>query len=331
MITHNRAGRFFVKSRLKAGPRPRQRLKGRAGSSAGDRQSRIIFTVLGFTALTALLLIVLFLFLEGAALFTHPIENGSWVSLGDFILGSFWYPGYDPPEFGILPLMAASFSVTVLSACLSIPLGMGTALYLSSVAGPRVREWGKPVIELLAAIPSVVLGLAGMMVIAPLMQQWWDVPSGLNMLNASVMLALMAIPTIASIAEDALESVPRDLLEASYALGATPLQTLMRTKLPCALSGVGAGIILGLTRAMGETMVVLMCAGGAAQLSFSPLEAIRPMTSTIAAEMGETAVGGSHYSALFAIGITLFLMTFAFNLLASFIAARYSQKGYQAA
>jgi phosphate transport system permease protein len=193
-----------------------------------------------------------------------------------------------------------------------------------------VREWGKPLIELLAAMPSVVLGFIGMSVIAPLMQEWWDVPSGLNMLNAAVMLALMAVPTIASIAEDALDSIPRELLEASYALGATPLQTLMRVKLPCALSGVGAGIILGITRAMGETMVVLMCAGGAAQLTFDPLQAIRPMTSTIAAEMGETAVGSSHYHALFAIGVTLFIMTLLFNMLAAFIAGHYGQKGTKA-
>ena len=303
----------------------------RPGFKLNDRQSRSLFTVLAFTALTVLLLILLFLFFEGAALFAGPIEDGTRVSIGDFILGSFWYPGYDPPEFGILPLITATFSVTILSALIAVPLGLGTALYLSSVASPKTRELGKPVIELLAAMPSVVLGFVGMVVVAPLMQEWWDIPSGLNMLNASIMLALMAIPTIASIAEDALGSVPRSLLEASYALGATPLQTLMRVQLPSALSGVGAGIILGLTRAMGETMVVLMCAGGAAQLTMNPTEAVRPMTSAIAAEMGETAVGSSHYHALFAIGITLFVMTLAFNIASSYIAKRYGQKGSLAA
>ena len=296
-----------------------------------DTKMRVLFSALAFTAFTALLLILLFLLGEGIGLFIKPTEDGGMVGIGQFILGRFWYPAYDPPEFGILPLITATFSVTVLSALIAIPLGLGTALYLSSVAGPRMREVGKPVIELLAAMPSVVLGFLGMVVIAPLMQEWWDIPSGLNMLNASVMLALMAIPTIASIAEDALDAVPRELLEASFALGATPLQTIMRVKLPCALSGVGAGVILGLTRAMGETMVVLMCAGAAAQLTFDPLEAVRPLTATIASEMGETAVGSSHYHALFAIGIVLFLMTFAFNLLASFIARRYGQKGSAAA
>lgn len=295
-----------------------------------NQRSKVIFTALAFTSLAALLLIVLFLFVEGMGLFIMPLEGGGRLSIGDFILGSFWYPGYDPPDFGILPLITASVSVTLLSAVLSIPLGLGTALYLSSVASPRTRELGKPVIELLAAMPSVVLGFVGMVVIAPLMQEWWDMPSGLNMLNASIMLALMAIPTIASISEDALDSVPRDMLEASYAVGATPLQTLMRVKLPCALSGVTAGIILGLTRAIGETMVVLMCAGGAAQLTINPLEAVRPMTSAIAAEMGETAVGSSHYHALFAIGITLFIMTLAFNLVAHFIGKRFEQKGNMA-
>lgn len=292
-----------------------------------DRRSRLLFTALAFSAFTALLLIMLFLFFEGIGLFAKPLENGGQVGLGDFILGSLWYPGYDPPEFGILPLITATLSVTLLSAIISVPLGLGTALYLSAVAGAKIRELAKPVIELLAALPSVVLGFVGMMVIAPLMQQWWDVPSGLNMLNAAIMLALMAIPTIASIAEDALNSVPRDLPEASYALGATPLQTLLKVKFASALPGISAGVILGLTRAMGETMVVLMCAGGAAQLSINPLEAVRPMTSAIAAEMGETAVGSSHYHALFAIGISLFIMTLAFNILAGYIARRYVQKG----
>ncbi len=298
-----------------------------AGARLGDKEGRIIFTCLAFSALMVLLLILLFLFVEGIGLFTRPAEDGGNVGLGQFLLGRLWYPGYDPPDFGILPLITASLSVTALSAVIAVPLGMGTAFYLSSVASPRLREWVKPVIELLAAMPSVVLGFVGMVVLAPLMQNLWDVPSGLNMLNASVMLAIMAIPTIASIAEDALSAVPRELQEASYALGATPLQTLFRVTLPCALSGVGAGIILGVTRAVGETMVVLMCAGGAAQLTFNPTEAVRPMTSAIAAEMGETAVGSPHYHALFAIGVTLFIITLGFNLLAAFISARFGQKG----
>lgn len=294
--------------------------KRKVTSTVQEARIRRVFVVSGFFSVIIMGLIVLFLFKEGLGLF-------STVSVKDFLFGEFWYPTYDPADFGILPLIAGSMAVTVISSAIAVPLGVGAALYLGEVAGHRTREILKPAVELLASLPSVVLGFVGMVVIAPLMQHWWDIPTGLNILNASMMLAIMAIPTIASISEDALHSVPKDLVEASLALGATRLETLTRVVIPGAISGMGTGVILGMSRAMGETMVVLMVAGGAAQIPTSIFESVRPLPATIAAEMGETPFGSEHYHALFAIGIVLFLLTLGFNLVAAYVSQRFHQKG----
>ncbi|MDY6851943.1 MAG: phosphate ABC transporter permease subunit PstC [Thermodesulfobacteriota bacterium] len=286
----------------------------------GDVRVRRIFLVLALVSVLIMLLIMLFLFREGLGLF-------STVSLKDFFLNREWYPTDDAPDFGILALIIGSLSVTAVSSLIAVPLGVGAALYLAGIAHHRVREWAKPAIELLSSLPSVVLGFVGMVLIAPLMQEWFDIPTGLNILNASMMLALMAIPTICSISEDALHSVPREWLEASFALGATRWETVYLVLLPGALSGLGTAVILGMSRAMGETMVVLMVAGGAAQIPSSLFDSVRPLPATIAAEMGETPFGSEHYHALFAIGITLFLVTLAFNLVAAYISHRFHQKG----
>jgi len=279
-----------------------------------------VFMALALVSVVIMALIVVFLFREGIGLFKT-------VSLKDFFLSVEWYPTYDPPDFGILPLIVGSVVVTLVSSLIAVPLGVGSALYLAAAARPRVREWIKPAIELLASLPSVVLGFLGMVVVAPLMQEYLDIPTGLNILNASVMLALMAIPTICSISEDALHSVPREWLEASYALGATGWETTLRVLIPGALSGLGTAVILGMSRAMGETMVVLMVAGGAAQIPSSIFDSVRPLPATIAAEMGETPFGSEHYHALFAIGIVLFLITLLFNLTATYFSQRFQQKG----
>ncbi|MCB2189586.1 MAG: phosphate ABC transporter permease subunit PstC [Deltaproteobacteria bacterium] len=278
------------------------------------------FVVCGLFSLVVMALIMLFLFSEGLLLFED-------VKPWSFLFGLDWYPTYDPPDFGILALISGSVSVTLLSSLMAVPLGVAMALYLGEVAGNNIREWLKPAVELLAMLPSVVLGFVGMVVLAPGLQQLLDIPTGLNVFTASLVLAFMAIPTITSISEDALRSVPRDLKEASLALGATRWETLIRVQVPAALSGIGTAVILGMSRAMGETMVVLMVAGGAAQIPTSIFDSVRPLPATIAAEMGETPVGGTHYHALFAIGIVLFLMTLGFNILASYISNRFQQKG----
>ncbi len=289
-------------------------------SQERERWIQRLFLSAGAFSLVAMALIVLFLFKEGVWLFKT-------ISVSDFLLGQAWYPTYEPPDFGIGPLIAGSLAVTLISSVVAVPLGVAVALYLAEVASHRVREWMKPAVELLASLPSVVLGFVGMVVIAPLLQEWLDIPTGLNILNASLMLAIMAIPTITSISEDALHAVPRELVEASLALGATRWETLTRVLLPGALSGIGTGVILGMSRAMGETMVVLMVAGGAAQIPSSIFDSVRPLPATIAAEMGETPFGGEHYYALFAIGIVLFLITLGFNLVAAQVSRRYQQKG----
>ncbi len=288
--------------------------------SERERWVKAIFVFAGFSSVIIMALIVVFLFDEGVGLFhTYPLTK--------FLFGDAWYPTYDPPDFGIMPLIMGSLSVTALSSAIAVPLGVGAALYLAEVAGRRTREIVKPVVELLASLPSVVLGFVGMVVLAPLMQNLLDIPTGLNVLNASLMLAIMAIPTITSLSEDALHSVPHELVEASLALGATRFETLTRVLIPGAISGMGTGVILGMSRAMGETMVVLMVAGGAAQIPGSIFDSVRPLPATIAAEMGEAPVGGEHYFALFAIGIVLFFLTLAFNLVAAYVSNRFQQRG----
>jgi phosphate transport system permease protein len=231
------------------------------------------------------------------------------------------------PDYGILPLVAASGAVTALSSILAIPLGVMSAVYLAEIASPRVRAVAKPIVEMLASLPSVVIGFFGMVVLAPFLQDTFDIPVGLNLFNASLMLAFMSVPTIASVSEDAIYAVPRELKEASLALGATHLETLLRVTLPAALSGIGTAVILGMSRAIGETMVVLMVAGGAAVLPDSFFGPVRPMPASIAAEMAEAPFGSNHYHALFAIAMVLFMVTLGFNVLADYISHKHRQVG----
>ena len=279
-----------------------------------------VFAVFALVSLIMLGLIVLFLFREGL-----PIFNV--VSLKDFLFGPFWYPTYEPPEYGIWPLIVASVIVTIFSSLIAVPLGILSAIYISEIAPARLKEALKAIIELLAGLPSVVLGFFGMVILAPWMQETFDLPTGLNIVNASLMLAVMAIPTISSLSEDALYAVPRDFKEASYALGATKYETITRVTVPAALSGISTAIILGMARAIGETMVVLMVAGGAAALPRGIFDSVRPMPASIAAEMGEAPFRGDHYYALFATGIVLFFITLAFNLVADYISNRFKEEG----
>jgi phosphate transport system permease protein len=202
-----------------------------------------------------------------------------------------------------------------------------SAVYISEIAPPAIKEILKSIIELLAGLPSVVLGFFGMVTVAPWLQETFDLPTGLNIVNASAILALMAVPTISSISEDALYAVPQDFKEASYALGATKFETIARIIVPAALSGISTAVILGMARAIGETMVVLMVAGGAAAIPESIFDSVRPMPASIAAEMGEAPFRSGHYHALFATGIVLFFMTLAFNLIADYLAQKFKEVG----
>lgn len=285
-----------------------------------DRGIRMLFFLVASASIVTLSLIVLFLFMEGIPIFKK-------VSVKAFFLGKLWYPTSDPPDFGIFALIIASVSVTAVASLISIPLGVMTAIYLAEVASWRVREVVKPIVELLAALPSVVIGFFGMVVVAPLLQDLLNVATGLNLFNAALMLAFMSVPTICSISEDAIFGVPAELKHASLALGATHWETIWRVIIPASISGISTAVILGMSRAIGETMVVLMVAGGAAMIPTSLFDPVRPMPASIAAEMAEAPFRGDHYYALFATGIVLFAFTFLFNLVADYVSNKYRQVG----
>ncbi len=281
---------------------------------------RKIFFVTAISSIVALALIMIYLFIEGLPIFQVT-------SVTDFLFGNYWYPTDDPPDFGIFPLIMASIAVTVVSSAIAIPLGVLTAVYMAEITSRKVRGFIKPIVELLAALPSVVIGFFGMVVVAPFLQSTFDLNTGLNLFNASIMLAFMSVPTICSVSEDAIYSVPRELKEASLALGATHCQTIFRVVIPASLSGISTAVILGMSRAIGETMVVLMVAGGAALIPTSIFDPVRPMPASIAAEMAEAPFRSNHYHALFAIGMVLFVFTLVFNIVADYVSEKHKQVG----
>lgn len=285
-----------------------------------ERVIRPFLFIMTLVSGAILVAIMYFLFREGLPIFKK-------VSVAEFLFGKLWYPTDDRPEFGIFALIMASLSVTGVSAVMSVPLGVMTAIYLAEIAGRRTREVVKPLVELLASLPSVVIGFFGMVVVAPFLQNTFDLPTGLNLFNAALMLAFMSLPTISSISEDAIFSVPRDVKEASLSLGASHWQTIWRVILPMSLSGISTAVILGMSRAIGETMVVLMVAGGAAMVPQSLFDPVRPMPASIAAEMAEAPFRSDHFHALFATGMVLFIFTLVFNVAADQISHRYKQVG----
>ncbi|NLL62475.1 MAG: phosphate ABC transporter permease subunit PstC [Candidatus Atribacteria bacterium] len=280
---------------------------------------RWVFSILAFSSLFFLVGITITLFTSGLPVFR---EKG----ILEFILGKEWYPTYNPPAFGILPLIMASFLVTIGAVMICVPLGVGSALFINELANHRQKAILKPIIEILASIPSIVYGFFGMVLVAPCLQKIFHLPVGQTAFTGSLVLGIMATPTVCSISEDALSFVPQSYREASLALGGNRWQTLTRVIIPAAGSGLSTGIILGMSRAIGETMTVLMVTGGAAIIPTSFFQPVRPMTATIAAEMGETVVGSIHYHALFAIGLVLFLITLLFNIIAEIISRRYRLK-----
>ncbi|MFH1856752.1 MAG: phosphate ABC transporter permease subunit PstC [Candidatus Omnitrophota bacterium] len=269
----------------------------------------------GILSIVIVALIFLFLAKEGFAIFKT-------VSLKSILFGREWYPISEPPKFGILPLILGSLLVTLGATVISVPLGIASAIYISEVASPKIKEFLKSGVELLAAIPSVVIGFIGIMILVPFIKKIFHLPTGLTALTGAIVLAFMAMPTIVSIAEDAITSVPKRYKEAALALGATHWQTIYRVIVPAAASGIVASVMLGIGRVIGETMAVMMVTGNAARIPTSIVQPVRTLTATIAAEMGETVQGSSHYFALFTIGIVLFLITFVVNLVADYFLHR---------
>lgn len=273
-----------------------------------DTIPRCIIRGISSAGILIMVFILFFLFREASGvLFSF--------SLKEILLGTLWYPAENPPVLGMLPLIAGTLAVTALTSLIALPFSLLTAVFVSEIAPRSIREIMKPLLELLGFFPSIVLGFLGMVLIAPWLQETFGLLSGLNLFNASFLLGVLTVPVTASLAEEALGAVPADLRAASYALGATRWETVRRVVVPSALPGILSASLLGILRAMGETMVVLMVAGGAAIFPLSIFDPVRPLTSTIAAEMGETPVGSLHYSALFFGGALLLLLTLAVNLL----------------
>lgn len=284
-----------------------------------DKAIRLILTGSASTAILIVALIFLFLGNEAAPFIESPGISE--------LLGTRWIPvSFVKESFGLIPLITGSLLVTVLATMVAIPFGVVGAVYISEVAGRFEREFFKPFIELLAGIPSVVIGFFGLVVLGPIVKSVFGLYSGLTAMTGALLLALMAIPTIISISEDAISSVPKSYKEASEALGATRLQTIWKVTVPASLSGIIAAVMLGMGRVIGETMAVMMVTGNAPVITANPFESVRTMTATIAAEMGEVPFGSDHYRALFWVGIVLLVMTFCLILVAHRVLKQYQDK-----
>jgi len=269
----------------------------------------------GIASVVFVALIFLFLLREGISVLKTT-------SLGSFLGGQNWYPISSPPRLGILPLILGSLLVTAGAVAIAVPLGIAAAFYIAEVAPKRLRTILKSFVEVLSAIPSVVLGFLGITVLVPFLKNVLNLPTGLTAFSGSIMLAFMALPTIITISEDAINAVPREYKDGALALGATHWQTLHRVIIHGALPGIIAAAMLGVGRVFGETMAVMMVTGNAAVIPHSLFEPVRTLTATIAAEMGEAAKGSPHYFALFAVGIVLFVISFIINLTADFLLNR---------
>lgn len=299
-----------VAEQVRAKPKKRRRI-----TADWAMEKLIIFS----GGLTIIIVMLIFVFLLRDAF--PAFKN---VGVFKLISGRDWYPLSE--KFGMLPLILGSLMVTAGAIVIGLPIGVAAAVYIGEVASPRVREILKPTVETLAAIPSVVIGFLGQVLLAPWLQKVLHLPSGLTALTGSIMLAFMAMPTIISISEDALNAVPKDYRAGSLALGATKWQTIYGVVVPAAKSGILAAVMLGVGRAIGETMTVLMVTGNAALIPHSFLQPVRTMTATIASETAETVHYGSHYHALFAVGTVLFGMTFLINLIADLALHRSRRK-----
>ena len=285
-----------------------------------DSIIQAFFFTNGILAVFILLGIFLFLLYQAIPAFRE-------IDIKEFFTSTNWNPTSPvKEEYGILAMIFSTFLVTLGALAIAVPIGVGVASYLSDVAHWKVREIVKPIIEILAGIPSVVIGFLGIVLFGPAIARITGQSHGLNAINGSILLAVMALPTIISISEDSLNAVPRAYNEASLALGASRWQTLIRVKIPAALSGIIAAVMLGMGRAIGETMTVLMATGNAPAFPIRFLSSIRTMTATIAIELGEVPYYTTHYYALFAIGLVLFIITFIVNLISDLVLHKFQER-----
>ncbi|MCE7925072.1 MAG: phosphate ABC transporter permease subunit PstC [Haliscomenobacteraceae bacterium CHB4] len=285
-----------------------------------DRLAAAVFKAAGWLSVIVLLGIFFMLLYNGAKTFVTIQPKA-------FFLGMKWNPAaYTQHQFGIIPLVFSTLLVTFGAMIIAVPLGIGAAAYLAEFAPPGIYRVAKPFVEIFAGVPSVAIGFVGITIVAPAIARIFGLSNGLNALNGSILLALMALPTIITVAEEAIRAVPGTFREASYALGANRQATLWRVTLPAAMSGILAAVMLGVGRALGETMTVLMATGNASAFPGGFFDPVRTMTAAIAIELGETAQGTTHYYALFAVGAVLFGMSLAVNILSEKIARRFRYK-----
>jgi phosphate transport system permease protein len=281
----------------------------------GERTLTVLIYLCGISAIIFVLSIFLFVFKEAA-----PVLFGGKFKLTQFLFSPEWYPTSEMNvRYGVLAMIIGTFAVTGVAMVIAVPFGLGAAIYISEFCGPKVKETLKIVIELLAAIPSVVWGFIGLTVMSKLIVQYTGAPVGVNILNGGIILALMSVPIIVSIGEDALKAVPDSYREAGIALGVTKWQLTWRVLLPAAKNGLLAAVLLGVGRGVGETMAVLMATGHAVHIPHSILDSVRTLTANIAAELGEAPAGSDHYRVLFLTGVLLFTLTFLVNLAADLV------------
>ena len=251
----------------------------------------------------------------GISLFVPAAEFFTLVPFSDFITGTNWSPLFEPPSYGVIPLVTATLLISLIGMVVAAPIGLASAMYLSEYAGPRVRKTFKPILELLAGIPTVVFGFFALEFVTPILQTVFPSTQIFNALSAGLMVGIMIVPTVASLAEDAMHAVPDALRNGGYALGATKRQITLNVVFPAAISGITAALVLGISRAVGETMIVTIAAGNLPNISWNPLEAMQTMTGYIAqAGSGDVPVGTVEYDTIFAVGALLFVMTLAMNL-----------------
>lgn len=295
-------------------------MKKKRFSNLKERAIKVFFFINGVFATLALVGIFFLLLFTAIPAFKE-------INIGEFFTSTRWNPTSPVKEgYGILSMVVSTFMVTIGALVIAIPIGIGAAAYLSDVAHWRVREIVKPIVEILAGIPSVVIGFLGIVLFGPIIAKIFGTSNGLNAVNGSLLLAIMALPTIISISEDSLNAVPKAYSEASLGLGANRWQTLIRVKLPASLSGIIAAVMLGMGRAIGETMTVMMVTGNAPAFPKGFLSSIRTMTATIAIELGEVPYYTTHYYALFAVGFVLFIITFFVNMISDVILHKYQER-----
>lgn len=284
---------------------------------------RIIeFIIRLFAALSILVTvaIVVTLIMESVPFFQE-------VSIVEFLTTTVWSPNSHPGQFGVIPLLVGTFMIVIISAIFALPMGLGAAVYMSEYATPKIRSWVKPILELLAGIPSVVYGFFALKFITPVVQMIFPQASVFNALSAAIAVGIMITPTVASLSEDALKAVPTSIREASYGLGTTRFETIKNIIIPAGFSGIMASFILAISRAIGETMIVAIAAGATPVLTFSPLNSIQTMTGYIVNKVqGEVVVGSLEYQTIYAVALLLFILTLFFNYVAKYVAKKYQNK-----